>query len=84
MSQPLYSIGTWDQELEAFTPQVGVPAFNLTRSQLRQSMKALKRCGYGCYRLRDPDGSHDTNDTWVLIERTDGKSESEILEQWKR
>jgi hypothetical protein len=37
MTEPLYSVGTWDTELQAFTPQLGVhPWLNITRSQLRR------------------------------------------------
>lgn len=79
-----YSIGTWDTNEQAFTPQIGVPAFNLTLYQLRQSMRMLRDRHYSCHRYRDADGSHDDNDTSVLIERTDGMSEAEILESWKR
>lgn len=84
MSTPLYSIGTWDTDLSAFTPQTGVPAFNLTLPQLRQSMRTLRAIGYTCHRLRDANGDHDNNDSSVLIERTDGQAEAEILEGWKR
>lgn len=84
MSEPRYSVGTWDTELEAFTPQAGVPAFNLTIHQLRQSLRDLRQCGYSAHRFRDPDGEHDDNDTSVLVERTDGMNEAEILENWKR
>lgn len=84
MSTPLYSVGTWDTEAQAFTPQVGVPAFNLTLAELRQSLRELRRHGYQCHRYRDANGTHDDNDFYVLVERTDGMSESEILKQWKR
>jgi len=69
-----------------------VPAFNLTLWQLRASLRMLRKCGYTAHRTREilvlADGSeevrHDNNDSWVLVERTDGISESEILEDWKR
>jgi hypothetical protein len=76
-----YSVGTWDVEAQAYTPQVGVPAFNLTLAELRRSLKMLRQCGYSAHR-RGVDGCD--NDWCVLVERTDGKSESEILEQWER
>jgi hypothetical protein len=84
MTTPLYSIGTWDTDEQAFTPQVGVPAFNLALFELRQSMRMLRDCGYSCHRYRDAGGSYDDNDTSVMVERTDGKSEAEIREGWKR
>lgn len=85
MSEPLYSVATWDTDAQAYTPQEGVPAFNLTLPELRQAVRVLRReCGYQCHRLRDPDGSHDCNDWSVLIERTDGASEADILKGWQR
>ena len=81
---PRYSIGTWDTDLQAFTPQIDVPAFNLTIVELKRSMRLLRRMGYSCHRYRDTDGGHDCNDVAVLIERTDGMDEAEILESWKR
>lgn len=89
MTQPLYSIGTWDTEVQGFTPQTDVPAFNLTRKQLVESIRMLQNNGYSCHRFRErdenrqPTGEVDS-DCWVLIERTDGMNESEILERWKR
>ena len=79
MSEPSYSIGTWNTFRQAFTPQRGlsVPSFNITRSQLRQAMKELRRMGY-------EDGTHEDNDPFVLIERTDGKHWKEIRKGWKR
>ena len=87
---PLYSIGTWDAKLHAYTAHDGVPAFNLTRSQLVASMRLLKREGYTChrYRTRLEDGSlsewADDSDPAVIIERTDGQSEDAILQGWGR
>lgn len=81
---PLYSVSTWDGEADAYTPQLGVPAFNLTLPQLRQAIRLLRELGYTAHRVRSPDGDHDDNDWSVLIERTDGKPESEIIEGWKR
>ena len=31
----LYSVGMWDMNRNAYTPQRGIPAFNLTLAQLR-------------------------------------------------
>ncbi len=85
MSEALYSIGTWDTDLQAYSPQPGVPkSINITLHELRAAMKLLRRMGYSCHRFRDADGTHDDNDWMVLIERTDGKSESEIRESWRR
>ena len=80
----LYSIGTWDTEAQAYTPQIGVPAFNLTLYQLRQSMRMLQERGYSCHRTGNIRNRGDDNDTFVLIERTDGKSDAQILDDWKR
>ena len=79
-SEPLYSVGTYDWELGRYTPQVGlsVPAFNITLAQLRQAFRELRRMGYECYYNRHG------NDSSVLVERTDGASEAEILRGWNR
>jgi hypothetical protein len=81
----LYSIGTWDTDEQAYTPQVGLsaPSFNIDVWQLRTAMKELRSMGYSCYRVRFPDGERDS-DWSVLIERTDGTPESEIREGWRR
>lgn len=81
-----YSVGTWDTEEQAFTPQAGIDAswHNMTRGQLRQYLKALRNHGYSVHRLRDRNGDHDESDPSVLVERTDGQTEMEVLEFWKR
>lgn len=86
MSEPLYSVGTWDTDKQAYTPQRGltVPAFNITRSQLRLAIRELRKRGYSAHRFRDDDGSHEDNDSFVLIERTDGKHWKEIMREWRR
>ena len=82
---PLYSIATMDPEVSAYTPQEGVPSFNLTLWQLKDSMRMLRELGYSCHRIRDEDGVHrHENDVYVLIERTDGASEEDILARWER
>lgn len=82
----VYSIGTWDTTEQAYTPQVGlsVPCINVALPTMRQVLRELKAIGYSCHRIRDADGGHDANDWSVLVERTDGKSEEEVLEGWKR
>ncbi len=82
----LYSVGTWDTDLQAYTPQVGLdgPSINVTRRELRRQIRELRSVGYSAHRRRDSDGTHDDNDFYVLIERTDGKPEAEILDGWKR
>ena len=82
--KPRYSVGTWDGDEQAYTPQIGVPAFNLTVHELRQSMRMLVNCGYSVHRRRDSYGSYDDNDTSVLIERTDGMTEAQIRRGWER
>lgn len=84
VSEARYSVGTWDTEEQAYTPQTGVPAFNLTLGQLLGSLRMLRNCGYSAHRLRDEDGGHENNDWSVLVERTTGMTEKEILESWKR
>lgn len=48
---PLYSVATWDSDLQAYTPQIGVPAFNLTIHELRSRADQLRCAGNGCVPL---------------------------------
>ncbi len=82
----LYSVGTWDMDLHAFTPQAGlsVPCFNVPLWTLKRALVELRSKGYDCHRFRDPDGGHESNDYMVLVERTDGMNEADILESWTR
>lgn len=87
MSEALYSVGTYDWERSAYTPQRGltVPSFNITLTQLRHAIRDLRELGYTAHRKRNPGGdSHDDNDHDVLIERTDGMCWKEIMRNWKR
>jgi hypothetical protein len=86
VDEPLYSIGTWDTYKQAFTAHhnLSVPAFNITRSQLRQAIRELRQRGYSVHRYRDSDGEHWDSDPSVQIERTDGKPEKEIRKGWRR
>jgi hypothetical protein len=86
MTEPLYSVGTWDPDRSAFTPQRGlsVPSFNITKAQLRIAMRELRDMQYSVHRYRAADGSHHDNDSFVLIERTDGKHWKEIRREWNR
>jgi hypothetical protein len=85
MSEPLYSVGTWDSDAQAYTPQEGltVPAFNITLGELRAALRDLRKEGYAANRVRFADGQRDS-DWAVLVERTDGLPEHKILEGWKR
>lgn len=87
MTTALYSVGTWDMEKQAYTPQDGlsVPSFNITLSQLRTALKELRKVGYSAHRRgkRDEDGDRP-NDTWVLVERTDGECWKKIRRRWNR
>jgi hypothetical protein len=79
-----YSVGTWDSDEQSYTPQEGIAkSFNITLAELRQAVRDLKQMGYSCHRLRD-DVCYGCNDWAVLIERTDGASEAEILKGWRR
>lgn len=71
---PLYSVGTWDADLQTYTPQIGlsVPSVNVPLWTLLQIIRELRKMGYECHRLRSSDGNHFINDSSVLIERTDG------------
>jgi hypothetical protein len=82
---PLYSVGTWDMDLQAYTPQDGVEkSLNLTAGELRTALHQLRRLHYSAHRRGNANNGHDDNDWTVLIERTDGKLESDILKQWER
>jgi hypothetical protein len=75
MTEPLYSIATWDMEQQAYTPQSGltVPSDNVPLSGVLAALRQLRGMGYSCHRRRDLDGTHDDNDWCVLVERTDGR-----------
>ena len=80
-----YSIGTWDTDDQAYTPQVnGGRWLNLTLWELRRAIRRLRQLGYKADRRGNDRDGHDDNDWMVLIERTEGKSEAEVMEDWKR
>jgi hypothetical protein len=83
---PLYSVGTWDMDAQAYTPQDGltVPCVNVPWRVLLQVLRELRSMGYSCHRRRDAHGEHDDNDWSVMVERTDGFTGAEILEGWRR
>ncbi len=81
----LYSVGTWDSDLQAYTPQEGAgPSVNVPWTRLLSVMRQLRGMGYSAHRRRDPNGEHDDNDWSVLVERTDGMTEAEVLRGWRR
>lgn len=86
MLEPLFSVGTWNVERQAYTPQGGlsVPSFNMTYRQLFTAVRELRRIGYSAHYIRDADGDHEENDWSVLIERTDGMHWKEIRRSWSR
>jgi hypothetical protein len=81
MTAPLYSIGTWDTDLQAYTPQAGltVPCLNVSWQIMLEVLRQLRKMGYTCHRRRDAAGEHDDNDWSVLVERTDGNDP-----EWQR
>lgn len=83
---PLYSVGTWDTERQAYTPQRGlsVPSFNISQRQLIVAVRELKGMGYSAHRRRDEEGGYEDNDWCVLIERTDGQHWKQIRRSWNR
>lgn len=86
MSEPLYSIGTWDTAAQGYTlqPEMRSPCINVDVRGLRAALTELRReHGYDAYRVRFDDGTRDS-DWSVLVERTDGMPFGEILESWKR
>ena len=72
---PLYSIGTWDTDEQAYTPQVGlsVPSQNVPLSVVKRVLTELREMGYSAHRFRDANGEHNNNDWSILVERTDGR-----------
>jgi hypothetical protein len=71
---PLYTLTTWDAELEDYTPQEGldVPSVNVTIHQLRRAIRELRRRGYSANYARSANSGR-YGDPSVLIERTDGE-----------
>ena len=85
MTEPLYSVGTWDCEEQSYTPyDLDHPAYNITRKELKEAIRRLRGWGYTVHRYGNCDTGHDDNDWAVLIERTDGKSPKDILAGWVR
>lgn len=72
-----YSVRTWDGELEAYTPQVGMESRweGLTLWQLKAALKELQGMGYTCHRKRGADAGYWDNDTSVLVERSDEQTD---------
>ena len=85
-TKPLYSVGTWCTERQAYSPQKGLagPSLNITLPQLRQRLRELRKLGYSAHRYREEDGTHDDNDWFVMIERTDGATPLSIRRGWRR
>jgi hypothetical protein len=89
VSDATYCIGTWDTEQQAFTQHPELPWYALTRRELVAVMRELQQCGYTCHRVRyrDPDGTltdESDSDVSVLIERTDGRTQQQVREDWRR
>lgn len=81
-----YSVGTYDYERTAYTPQRGAGrSINISLRQLRRVLKRLRRMGYGAWRVGNTrDESTRDSDPDVLVERTDGMTKDEILKRWDR
>lgn len=86
MAEALYSVGTWDMDEQAYTPQAGltVPCINVPWLTLLEVMRQLKSMSYSAHYRRDAKGKHDDNDWSVLVERTDGTAPVDILKGWER
>lgn len=84
--EPLFSVGTWDADRSAYTPQRGlsVPSFNIPMRQLIVAVRELRGMGYSTHRRRDAGGSYEDNDPMVLIGRTDGRNWKDIRRSWNR
>lgn len=63
LTEPLYSISTWDTDLQRFTPQAGLSceSINVPWRTLLRVMRELRQMGY---QFGDPS---------VRVERTDGR-----------
>lgn len=84
MNEPLYSVGTWDSEAQGFTPQEQFTrCLNVPLWSVRRILRDLRRMGYGAYRFRCSNGQYES-DPMIMVERTDGMTETEILEMWTR
>ena len=81
-----YCVGTWDETRQRYTPQVDIrPWFNLTLGELREHLKALRRCGYSAHRtLDEKGGDHSDNDWSVLVELVGGRTAWEVYKEWVR
>ena len=81
-----YSVGVWSTESQAYVPHESISdaSVNISLSQLKATLKQLRKLGYLAHRKRSMAGDYDDNDWKILVERTDGKSASEILDQWRR
>ena len=85
-TKPLYSVGTYDWERSAYTPQIGVGrSINVSLRQVRRVLKRLRKMGYTAHRVGNTrnDSTRDS-DPDVLVERTDGMDKAEILKRWDR
>lgn len=80
-----YSVGTWDTDTQAYTPQHGLgKSLNITWRELVKAIRGLRRMGYTAHRIRGSAGGDCDNDTGVLVQRTDGMTDAEVIESWKR
>jgi hypothetical protein len=71
-----YSVRTWDPELQAYTPQIGIEKWQgLSLWELKAALRALRSMGYSAHRSRDDDRGHDDNDWAVLVERDDEQTD---------
>ncbi len=66
-----YYVFTWDSEKQEFTPQRGVRCGPYSIRKLKWALRQLQSLGYSCHRRRDEHGTHDDNDTSVLVVRKD-------------
>lgn len=81
---PLYSVGTWCVVRNAFTVQDGlsVPSLNVPLWTVRQVLRELRLMGYTAHRFGGRDAWPYDSDPMVVVERTDGQQEVEILRKW--
>lgn len=84
MPKPKYSVGTWDADKQAYTPQAGIRrSINISLRELRRVLKQLRRMGFSAHRCGNKEDGHDSDWT-VLVERTDGEKRDAILKRWAR
>lgn len=72
MNDARYDVLTWDADQNGWTPQDGLEneSQGVDIHGLRRVLRELRGFGYSCHRVRESDGTYDS-DPSVLVERVD-------------